>query len=149
MSNRSDPTYGAGDPSAYAPKWVREAAEASRRGKLRKVYDRDVTHTDGAAPEQPPATAEQPFDDDERNVDEVERELGGDDLNAGRDTDPPHSDEDLYIDRFRVPPSLRSDGAAASPPKARLPGSRRGALGIIGWLILPAAIACGVAFVVF
>src|SRR6202165_4408133 len=77
MSSPLDRDFGPDEPSPYAPKWVRDAADA-RRGKTADQH--------GMAPKAP-------------------ENLGGEDFRRYA-ANPAAANEPVLVDRYRLPPSL-------------------------------------------
>jgi hypothetical protein len=136
----------------YAEQWPREAADADRRSRVRKVYDRDHPVPDVAGMAQ---NAIRATEDRIRAADDA--------MEAARDviraavtepgetvtepaTAPMGAGGDRYIEAYRVPRSLDPD---LVPDQWASPRTRRplGFLGIVGRLGLAAAAAAVVALV--
>jgi hypothetical protein len=126
MSSPTDRIYDPGDPSPYAPRWVRNAPPGQRRNPLRPI-ESEIEGPDGDDPDNalvrsehaPPLAAAPPVADDEQFV----------------------------IDDFRLPRSL-DPGIVPDPWPARRSRLRRSRLfGMLGRLALAGLAAAVVALV--
>ena len=135
MSSPTDRGYDPGDPSPYAPRWVRNAPQ-QRRAPVRNPPDRDGADESGA--EEPGILR------NERN----EEVIGSDQappLAAGA---PVAHDESFVIEDFRVPRSL-DPGVVPDPWASRRSRLRRyRVIGMLGRLALAGSAAAVVALLV-
>jgi hypothetical protein len=136
----------------YAEQWPREAAGADRRGRVRKVYDRDQSLPDVTGMTQNAIRAAEDriraADDAMEAARDVIRAAVTEPGEGGSDpaTAPVGAGGDFYIEDYRVPRSLDP----GLPPNAwASPRTRRpvGFVGILGRLGLAAAAAAVVALV--
>jgi hypothetical protein len=129
MSSPTDRTYDPGDPSPYAPRWVRNAPNEQQRIPARGQIRREIDGTN--AGEEADAA--------------IHRSEHAQRLAAAA---PVTHDDDLLVDRIRLPRSLDSGIVPDDPrPARRSRLGRRRVFGILGYLALAGSAAAVVALV--
>ena len=133
MSSPLDRDFGPDEPSPYAPKWVRDAADA-RRDK--------TAEPPGIAPKSP-ENPDQDGDDFQRSAAKSPEKLDRENFRRSG-ANSAASNEPVLVDRYRLPPSLEPTLMPEPWPVSRT----RSALGLLMRFAIAAAIAAVVALVV-
>jgi hypothetical protein len=137
MSIRSNPADGPGDPSPYAPKRVRTGGGGPRRTVPMDYlgdYDESIAESQAGAPEELSP-------DDRPDESEFARDFDPEPHDDWASEDDRRPEEDLYIDRFRVPPSLGDDDLRQTLRARRSQGRIFGMLGRLALAVSIAAVA--------